>query len=194
MKTLSLFGLFFCFVFTSAVSSASMKITKSHIVWTAKKVTGSHHGNIELAEGHLIFDKNGLLTGGEFKVDMSTITVNDIPKKKEGNAKLVRHLKSDDFFSVGKFRYSTFKIRTVKRNKDRYNIEGDMTIKDQTHPLKFTANIHEKAQRKSMKADLTLDRTKWGIIYGSKNFFKNLADRAIDENFKLQIDLSTQKR
>ena len=194
MKALSVLGLFCCFVFLQTASSANMKITESNIIWSGKKVTGTHHGNIDLANGSLVFDEKGALTGGEFRVDMSTITVNDIPKNVEGNAKLVRHLKSNDFFSVEQFQYSTFKIKTVKKNEGQYDIEGDMTIKDQTHPVKFTALIDETERNRSLKASLVLDRTLWGIVYGSKNFFKNLADRAIDEKFKLQINLTTQKQ
>ena len=34
-----------------------------------------------------------------------------------------------------------------------------------------------------------IDRTKWGITFGSGNFFSNLADNAIDDMISLELNL-----
>ena len=57
------------------------------------------------AEGHTfnipnyaVFDEEGNLTGGEFKMDMASIQCADLEGEKKG--KLEGHLSSDDFFGV----------------------------------------------------------------------------------------------
>ena len=49
----------------------------SKIVWTGHKVTGKHHGEIDIKNGQLQLDENGHLTGGNFIIDMTSINVQD---------------------------------------------------------------------------------------------------------------------
>ena len=74
-----------------------VKTNESKVTWKAYKVTGSHTGTVNLKSGTLIFDDNGMLTGGEFEADMTSITVTDL--EGEYKDKLEGHLKSDDFFN-----------------------------------------------------------------------------------------------
>jgi len=67
----------------------------SNIHWLGKKVTGQHEGNISLKSGSLTLD-NGTVTGGNFIVDMTSMTCTDLKGKYAG--KLIGHLSSDDFF------------------------------------------------------------------------------------------------
>ena len=70
-----------------------IKSENSKVVWKGYKVTGSHQGMIAIKSGHFIF-KEGNLTGGEFTIDMSTITNTDLEGEYKG--KLEGHLKSDE--------------------------------------------------------------------------------------------------
>lgn len=47
------------------------------IEWVGKKILGSHNGTIEFKEGFYNFVEDQLV-GGEFLVDMTTITVTDL--------------------------------------------------------------------------------------------------------------------
>ena len=40
---------------------------------------------------------------------------------------------------------------------------------------------------------INVDRTLFGIIYGSGSFFDDIADRAIDDNFTLKFKLVAKK-
>jgi polyisoprenoid-binding protein YceI len=75
--------------------------TATKITWTGKKLGKEHVGTINLKEGIIHIDKN-TITGGEFIVDMTTITSIDV-KDEKMNGMLVGHLKSDDFFGVEKY-------------------------------------------------------------------------------------------
>jgi polyisoprenoid-binding protein YceI len=48
------------------------------------------------------------------------------------------HLKSEDFFNAGKFPKMTFTSRSIKKVSDnKYELMGDLTIRDVTHLVKF---------------------------------------------------------
>src|SRR5262245_15870530 len=63
--------------------------TNSTIAWSAKKVTGQHHGSINIKEGSMKM-KKGQLVGGSFTIDMNTIKVLDLTGG--GATKLENHL------------------------------------------------------------------------------------------------------
>ena len=58
----------------------SINLSESHIHWLGKKITGQHEGKIDLLSGTLIMD-NGLLMGGDFVVDMSSLAATDLNGK-----------------------------------------------------------------------------------------------------------------
>jgi polyisoprenoid-binding protein YceI len=111
------------------------------------------------------------------------------------NAKLVGHLKSDDFFGVEKNPTSTFKITKVepianaKAGEANYTITGDLTIKGKTHPATFPAVVTVNGNNATAKATATVDRAKYDIRYGSKSFFDNLGDKVINDEFTLAINI-----
>ncbi|MGB0261158.1 MAG: YceI family protein, partial [Flavobacteriaceae bacterium] len=90
--------LLFLFLATVSVAFANPIVVKSGTVnWTGYKVTGQHSGTLALKSGSINI-QDGQLVGGEFVVDMTSLTVTDL--KGKGKANLEGHLKSDDFFGV----------------------------------------------------------------------------------------------
>lgn len=83
----------------------------SKVTWGAKKVTGTHAGDVPLTSGSLIVDGDKL-KGGTFVFDVKNLTVTDV-KDAEMNGKLTGHLKSPDFFSVEAHPQAKFVITTV---------------------------------------------------------------------------------
>lgn len=165
------------------IEKEDVKIKDSALTWVGSKVTGSHEGTIELKSGYLTLDNNDLV-GGEFVIDMTTIVCTDLSGK--GKAGIENHLKSDDFFSVDEFPTASLTILDVKkRGLDQYQVNANITIKGMTQEIMFDAEIKEK----TAKAKLVIDRTEFGIIYKSGNFFEELADKAIYDEFKLSIEL-----
>ena len=100
--------------------------------------------------------------------------------------KLQGHLSSDDFFSVEKFNEAKFVITKINKvDGKNYNITGDLTIKGITNPITFDAVV----MNDSAKSTLKIDRTKFDIKYGSGSFFEGLGDKAIDNEFTLNLEL-----
>lgn len=166
---------------------------KSIINWTGSKVVGGDHtGTIQVKEANLQFDK-GVLTGGSIVADMTTITDTDLDG--EYGAKLVGHLNSDDFFSTSKFSTSTLKITKLTKGKkaNTYNVVADLTIKGITKSESFTATVVEKGSNYMVTANVNINRTKYDVRYGSSSFFDDLGDKAISDEFNLNVTIVTAK-
>ena len=159
-----------------------IKIENSKVVWKGYKVTGSHQGTINLNSGSLQFSEEKLI-GGEFVIDMTTITNTDLSGEYKG--KLEGHLKSDDFFGVEKNPTATLIFKKVKSTgKNSYKITGDLSIKGITNTVTFDLSVYGNKANASLK----IDRTKFDVKYGSTSFFDNLKDKAIYDEFDLIAD------
>lgn len=171
---------------------------KSTFNWHATKTTGEHEGNAKITSGKIISNK-GLLTGGDFEVDMTSITVTDITDPGM-NTKLTGHLKSDDFFSVEKNPKANFKIKVwaprtgAKAGEPNYLIKGDLTIKGITSEISFPAAVEVKDKTINASAEFKIDRAKYDVRFGSKTFFPSIGDRMIDDEFTVKINLSASVR
>ena len=87
---------------------------QSEIKWSGEYTFyfGGHEGYIDFESGYFI--KTGdVITGGEFSIDMNSITCLDI-KEDEANEGLVNHLKDPDFFDVATFPKASIKITNVE--------------------------------------------------------------------------------
>ncbi len=170
-----------------AAKSFMIDSAASVVEWKGSKVTGSsHNGTIAIKEGEVQMDGKNL-AGGKVVVDMASIINLDLTDK-EYNAKLVGHLKSDDFFDVAKFPTSTLTFKKASLQKDgSYKVTADLTLKSETHPINFIAK--PSIDGKTATADLEFDRTKWNVRYGSGKFFKNLGDKMISDKVNLTVKL-----
>ena len=184
---------FVAFAFTTRKAvNYKIDVNKSTIVWTGKKVTGEHTGNIKVKSGVLQHDGK-VITGGAFDIDMTTITNTDLTDVAY-NQKLIGHLKSDDFFGVDKFPVASLKITEIKfKGGDQYEIGGDLTIKGKTNKIKFPATVSADGKVLNAKSKITVDRSKYDVKYGSKSFFEGLGDKTIYDDFDLDVNLVAVK-
>jgi len=74
-----------------------------------------------------------------------------------------------------------------------YRIEGDLTIKETTKPIKFNAKVNQEEGSTSATADITIDRAEYNVRYGSGSFFDNLGDKTIYDEFDLTVELVASK-
>lgn len=165
---------------------------KSAILWNGKKVTGEHSGTIKLSAGELSFT-GSKLTKGSFTMNMTSISCTDL--QGEWADKLVGHLKSEDFFGVEKYPTSTFVITKITpAAAGSVSVSGNLTIKGITKPLSFPAKVTVNGNTATASAKgVKVDRTKYDIRYGSKSFFDSIGDKAIDDEFTLDITLVATK-
>jgi polyisoprenoid-binding protein YceI len=170
---------------TVSVSAQTKKIdaAKSSINWLGKKVTGQHNGTVNFKDGALVF-KGKKVAGGNFTVDMTSLTATDLQGEYQG--KLNGHLKADDFFGTEKFPTAklTFKKVAVK-SANVFTVTADLTIKGITKPVTFDLATTANAA----SAKFMVDRTKYDIKYGSGTFFTSIGDKAIADEFELDVNL-----
>lgn len=192
------------YIFTSLIALAAFALlafspmgpTKTYTVdtdastltWVGEKVTGKHNGSLKLKKGKFTF-ADAKLTGGDFEIDMTSITVDDL--EGEWGTKLLGHLQSDDFFSVSTYPTAAFKITQVAPGAEgsQYTVTGDLSIKGKTNPVSFDVTATEKDGKMLTSGTATIDRTQYGIRYGSGTFFDNLGDKTISDNFELSFNV-----
>lgn len=195
MKKVFIFAAFAVLALSSATllkpTLFKVDASKSTFKWTGKKVTGSHWGYVKFSDGIITVDKNQV-KGGSFNVDMTSIDVQDL--KGEYAGKLLGHLKSDDFFSVDKNTKSTLVLKSVSpKGGNNFDVKADLTIKGVTSEVNFPATISVSATNVTATASFKIDRTKYGLKYGSGSFFDNLGDKAIDNDFLVDVNIVAAK-
>jgi len=187
IKSLAVFVMAFSLTTSVFARSQNVDTAKSSVKWLAKKVTGEHTGTIAIKEGNLVVEK-GKITGGKVIINMNSIV--DVDLTDVGyNAKLIGHLKSDDFFSVATFPTSDLVLTKVENNGNSYTFSGNLTIKGITNPARFTATSEKDGKNTTYKGILIVDRSKFNVRYGSKSFFNDLGDKVINDEFTLDFNL-----
>ena len=173
---------------TITAADATYNIVKdeSSLVWTGREVsTSSHYGSINFTSGQFEI-ADGLISQGEFLVDMTSINVQDLT----GGSKerLEGHLRSDDFFSVESFPTAHLYISSSEViSNGKWMVNGFLTIKDISHPVLFEMSNTEDG----WNANLVFDRSKYNVKFRSGTFFENLGDKLIYDDIELKINLKT---
>jgi polyisoprenoid-binding protein YceI len=166
----------------------------SKIEWKGYKVfkseNTSHIGFISLKNGE-ITAKDGKLESGNFVADMSTLASEDLKDDAENLNKFNGHLKSADFFDVEKFPTTTYEITKVSNAPSRsdYNtvLDGDLTIKGITKPVRFNANIAVDEDEIRIATQPTdIGRAGFGLV-----FQMPAANGIIKDEITLQILINT---
>ena len=163
------------------VTNDSLSVLK----WTGSTFIKSHFGTVNFEGALGIFE--GKLVSGDLTFDMNTINTEDLNGGKK--QKLDDHLKGEDFFDVEKFSKAYLKIK----NYDGKNITGDLTIKEVTKEISFPAILEITQNSITGKADFTINRTEYGIIYSSGNFFDLAKDRIISDNITFNVCIKAIK-
>ncbi|KIA93984.1 MULTISPECIES: YceI family protein [unclassified Flavobacterium] len=186
MKNLKSIALALVVALSSVSINAQTKkvdVKTSTVKWVGKKVTGEHSGTVNLKDGALVF-KGKKLAGGTFTVDMTSINATDLSGEYQG--KLNGHLKADDFFGTEKFPTAKLVFKTIgAKATDVYTVTADLTIKGITKPVTFDITVNGNTATTAFK----VDRTKYDIKYNSGNFFENLGDKTINDDFELTVAL-----
>lgn len=181
----------------------SLQASDSKLDWEGGKISGDKHsGFINFKEGEVLV-KDGKVVGGKFVLDMNTIESTDIKDDPEMKAMLDGHLKgtaedkekADHFFNVTQYPTATFEITSVAEENGKQVVEGNLTIKDKTNPIKFTAQVKVDGDNASLVSDeIIIDRTKWNVNYNSGSVIKDLAaDKVIKDEIKVLVSVLAKK-
>ena len=171
-------------------SDFKVNTTASKVEWIGRKVTGKHNGTINIKEGVLQI-KDGILLGGSFVIDMTSIK--DLDMTGEYAAKLEGHLKSDDFFAADVYPTSNLTITQANAKGDgQFEVKGNLTIRDVTKEVTFMTQLTPDGKKYKATTNITIDRSNYNVKYGSGSFFEGLGDKTIYDEFDLAITLITE--
>jgi polyisoprenoid-binding protein YceI len=128
------------------------------------------------------------------KVEVS-IVANSIST---GNEQRDGHLKSADFLDVEQYPTITFRSTSAEEvDSETYKMVGDLTIKDQTHPVTLELDFQGSSPdpfgntRAGFEGKTTVNRKDWGLTW---NVAIEGGGILVGEKVKLELDVSAIKR
>ena len=173
------------FAFGSKEKEAyTVDISKSSVKWTGYHLAKAyeHKGNVTVKSGNLEVG-DGAITGGTIVIDMASISNSDLKGKEK--KKLIKHLKSDDFFGVEKYPEAKLVIAKVEGNK----ASGNITIRGITEEISFdVTDVKVTDQMISASASLKIDRTKHKVMYGW-----TIENAILSNEFQLDVNIVASK-
>lgn len=159
----------------------------STLEWAAYRFTGSGHtGTVDIADGYMAYTDDALMQGA-FVIDMTSIT------ESKNNEQFLKHIRSDDFFTVDQYPTSTLVVNDVVTQNGTSTVDGELTIRGITNEVSFPASIERTEDELKASAEFDIDRTKWGVVYDSGSIFKQLGDRAIEDNITYTLDMELDR-
>lgn len=186
-------------VASDAASPYVVDAASSIIEWVGSKPAGKHNGTIAISNGE-VYLNNGKIESGKFTIDMNSITVLDL-KAGDGKEDLEGHLKglgkeedADHFFNTKKFPEGSFEITAVNTVDAQTTVEGNLTLKGITKPVKFPATITLDGNKMTLSTEsFKINRTEWNVNYASKSIFDNLKDKFVDDEIELKVNVTATK-
>ncbi|MBJ7285942.1 MAG: YceI family protein [Akkermansiaceae bacterium] len=172
----------------------AVDLSESRVEWIGRNLLNKHWGTVAIKSGAIDCDA-GKLTGGEFILDLTRLTCIDLAGTPVHDV-LVNHLQDHDFFDVARFPEARLVITQAEvigsEGAANIRITADLSLRGETHPIVFEAEAGVTADGKAAaQASFQIDRTQWGVIYGSGRFFKRLAGHLVNDLIEFQIKIVT---
>ncbi|MGC9344192.1 MAG: YceI family protein [Bacteroidales bacterium] len=172
----------------------------SQIMWRGTKPGGEHYGTVSTTDGTVMVD-DGTITGGKFVIDLNSIVNDDLSG--DMNARLVGHLKSEDFFYTEQYPEAVFEIVSISDYSGEapaegiaptHEITGNLTMRGETKSISFPAMVKIEDDKIIAKTnEFSIDRTKWGVNFKSKTVFAEFKDDFINDMINLKFDVEFDK-
>jgi len=131
--------------------------SNSKVEFVGAKVTASHPGGFTDFSGKV--ELGDPIEKSQIEV---TIQAASLYADKE---KLTKHLKSPDFFDVGKFPTVTFRSAEIKKSADGHTLAGDLTLHGVTKRIAFPVTVSATDEEVSASAEFSINRQDYGINY-----------------------------
>ncbi|MES2004807.1 MAG: YceI family protein [Bacteroidota bacterium] len=141
-----------------------LDVQKSKVLWNTGKMMGGHFGYFLFQSGNLEYSATGEPVRGTFHMDMNSIRTTDNPNE-AGRKKKDAELRGNAFFASDQHSLATMVVKKITRigSSMNYNVAGDLTIKDITKPIEFTAIINTKNNTSHITANVDISHQLWNI-------------------------------
>jgi len=175
---------------------------ESQIAWEAGKpaIAGYVHKGAFYLDSGSINLTNSEITG-EFVVDIDSLKVTSLGGGKVGQeSALESHLKGERFFDTEQYPTATFVITDVSPkvlpgpNAQSYTATGKLTMKGQTNDVTFPMKVTVASENEVwVEGDIELDRTKWGISFGSASIAEEITNNIIGDTVNINLSVKLTK-
>jgi len=169
----------------------------SVIRWTGRNDNGAHTGVVDCAGGSLDFS-DGHARGG-LRIDMRTIRDEDLADDALRPV-LEAHLASDDFFFVSLFPEAALEgmaltpLPGATATTPNYRLAALFALRGVRRKLGLNVAVRRIGDADgpgglALAGHMDLDRTRWGVLYGSARFFRHLGYHRVDDAISLDFRL-----
>jgi polyisoprenoid-binding protein YceI len=148
----------------------------STIAWVGKKPIYTREGTVSFESGYINENYEG-----EFAVQMSSIT-----SQFDG---LTDALKGQDFFDVINFPQATLTTTGYVDGE----LKGTLNVLGISEEVSIPAEVNFNENSAVIVAQFMMDRTDFGIQFGSGSFFENLGDQIIDDEVELNVSVVAER-
>jgi rhodanese-related sulfurtransferase/polyisoprenoid-binding protein YceI len=175
----------------------SFDTERSLVFWTGRNLFNHHTGAIRVSGGGIEL-RDGTPVHGSVQLDMNSLACTDLTDPAL-NAMLIAHLRDDDFFAVPRFPHAEFVLNAsdpipgARPGIPNFQLTGELTMRGVTRPLTFPAVIARKSDgAHAAQALIDIDRTEWGVLYGSARFFARLGEHVVNDQIHLHLKVFTR--
>ena len=154
----------------------------SKIEFVASKVTGSHHGEFQDFSG-------GIDYAGQPEKSRVNVTIT-MASVKTDTDQLTQHLKTPDFFDIGKFPQAIFTSTEIKPGGDKgasHTITGNFQLHGITKSISFPATISVTPEAINVESTFSINRKDFGINYAGA------ADNLIRDEVVMSLHIKAGK-
>lgn len=172
-------------------------VDESRVEWTGRNLLNRHWGTAPIRSGTLVF-RDGMIASGEIRIDLRGIACTDLADSDLHDV-LIEHLHSDDFFDVENHPEAVLRLLSARKiegaaeGAPNLRLDGELSLRGETHPIALEAVAGVTPEGKAAaQASFLIDRTTWGILYGSGKFFHRLAGHLVHDLIDFDVKIVTR--
>lgn len=172
----------------SPIMAADYRLDEHHIQWSGSMPAKTHTGLLTPQSFDFSINEDGKVESLKVVLDMDSIDVTDIDGKNRD--KLMKHLRSEDFFFVEKFPTASFDLERHNDGK----LHGTITIRGVSKPIALPVEVHGHPDRGwILTGSFVFDRQVFNVNYQNGGIFGVAKDKIIRDEVELDIELKVSK-
>lgn len=176
--------------FATVSVAADYSLTKHQIQWTGSMPTQTHRGLLAPSDFALSINDAGVVKSLAVTLDMTTIDVTDLDAGRM-RTKLMKHLRSEDFFHVEAHPTASF---TLKQHTDGLLV-GTIKIRGVAQSMELPVTLTRSANNGwNLRGTFTFNRQDFGVNYQNGGFFGAAKDKLIRDEVEVTVNLTVSQK
>lgn len=165
-------------------SAGQYELEKHRIAWSGSMPAATHTGLVSPESFDVAIGEDGAIESLDVVLDMNSIDVTDLEGSKR--EKLMKHLRSEDFFYVEKYPTARFRMDEFRDGE----LYGTITIRGISRDFSIPVDVRGHPDRGYiLKGAFTFDRQNFDVNYQNSGFFGVAKDKIIRDEVEVDIEL-----